>query len=118
MKILIVEDEPKVLELMTQHFQDQDYQVIGSDTGPGGLALVREKPDVAFVDLWLKGSSDGRAVLKELKRVSPQTRAVVVTGTEADDPPEEEMAQLGAVACLKKPIRLEELDALLQGFSR
>ena len=118
MKILVVEDEPKVLELMLRHFQEQGHEAIGSDTCPGAMALLPSCPDVAFVDLWLKGSSDGRTVLKELRRVSPGTKAVIVTGTEAEDPPEEEMVQFGAVACLKKPIRLDDLDNLLQDLSR
>ena len=111
MRILVVEDEPKVLQLLTAHFQSQGHQVASSDTGEGALAsLQRELPDLLLVDVLLKGKVDGLQVLQKAKELNPHVKAVVITGS--DEVSRDDITRLGA-AFLKKPIRLEELDQLI-----
>ncbi|MBI3320425.1 MAG: response regulator [Candidatus Omnitrophica bacterium] len=113
MKILIVEDEPKVAGLLAAHFTGRGHQVWTSETGQGALALVdQHQPHAILLDLWLKGKMNGVEVLKEVKRTRPETTVVVVTGLEESS--FNELLRLGALAVLKKPIRLDELDQLLQ----
>jgi len=115
MIILIVEDEPKVQELLRPYFEAQGHHVFVTETGEGALELIqRHPPDVVLLDMWLRGKMNGMSVLKETKHLSPQTSVVVITGL--DEPPREEVVQSGAAAFLKKPIRLQELDQLLQQF--
>lgn len=113
MKILIVEDEPKVARLMAAHFTGKGHQVWTSETGQAALELVSQhQPQTILLDLWLKGKMNGVEVLKEVKRTRPETTVVVVTGLEESS--YQELLRLGALAVLKKPIRLDELDQLLQ----
>ena len=113
MKMLIVEDEPKMAELLTAYFTGRGYQVWASETGQGALGLFNQhQPQIILLDLWLKGNMSGIEVLKEVKRIRPQTAVVVVTGLEESS--QEELMRLGAVAVMKKPIRLDELDQLLR----
>jgi len=112
MIILIVEDEPKVQQLLKGHFEQQGHQMFGTGIGEEAIQLLRaHQPDVMLLDLWLKGKIDGMGVLKEAKTISPKTKVIVATGFE--ESPNEQIAKLGATL-LKKPIRLEELDALLK----
>ncbi|HAM40419.1 MAG: hypothetical protein A3I71_02885 [Omnitrophica WOR_2 bacterium RIFCSPLOWO2_02_FULL_63_16] len=111
MRILVVEDEPKVLQLFTAHFQAQGHQVASSDTGEGALeALQRDLPDLLLVDVLLKGKVDGLQVLRRAKELNPRVKVVVITGS--DEVCRDDVIRLGA-AFLKKPIRLEELDELI-----
>jgi DNA-binding response OmpR family regulator len=111
MRILVVEDEPKVLELFTAHFQSQGHQVATSDTGEGALeALQRNPPDLLLADVLLKGKVDGLEVLRQAKQANPGVKVVVITGS--DEVSRDDITRLGA-AFLKKPIRLEELDQLI-----
>ena len=112
MKVLIVEDEPKVAQIFTSHFQRQGHEVFTSDTGDGALEQLKQhQPEFMLLDLWLKDSTNGMMVLKQLRQVSPKTVTVVSTGLEETS--QDEVIRLGAAALLRKPVRLDELDALV-----
>jgi two-component system nitrogen regulation response regulator NtrX len=112
MTILIVEDEPKVQQLLKSHFESRGHQVHARDSGEEAIEALRQhRPETILLDLWLKGKLNGVGVLKEIKRSLPQAAVIVITGL--DEAPDEEVFKLGITAFLKKPIRLEELDRLL-----
>jgi DNA-binding NtrC family response regulator len=117
MTILIVDDEPKLLALFKTHFEYQGHTVYGTESGEDALVLLQQhQPQVAFVDLWLKGDLTGKDVLRDAKRLLPAIRVVIVSGDE--ETPPETLLQLGAAAFLKKPIQLEELDHLLEQIQK
>jgi len=65
-KILIVDDDPDILDALTVILESGDYQVITARDGVEGLAnLKAEKPDLMILDL-LMPKMDGFAVMKEL----------------------------------------------------
>jgi len=66
-KILVVDDDPDILEAITLIFERQGYQVITARDGIEGLACLKaEKPDLMILHL-LMPKIDGFAVLKELQ---------------------------------------------------
>ncbi len=66
-KILIVDDDPDILEAMTMVLESRGYQVVTASDGVEGLAnLKAEKPDLMVLDL-LMPKMDGFAVCKELQ---------------------------------------------------
>ena len=66
-KILIVDDDPDILDALTVILEAKDYQVITARDGIEGLAnLKAEKPDLLILDL-LMPKMDGFAVCKELQ---------------------------------------------------
>ncbi len=66
-KILIVDDDPDILDAMTMIMESQDYQVVTARDGIEGLAnLKSENPDLLILDL-LMPKMDGFAVCKELQ---------------------------------------------------
>ncbi len=66
-KILIVDDDPDILEAMTMVLESKGYQVVTAADGVEGLAdLKAEKPDLMILDL-LMPKMDGFAVCKELQ---------------------------------------------------
>ena len=66
-KILIVDDDPDILDALTVILEAKDYQVITARDGVEGLAnLKAEKPDLLILDL-LMPKMDGFAVCKELQ---------------------------------------------------
>ncbi len=72
MKILIVEDEPDVIKVVTMSFnlQEPDWQVLSARNGESGLELIdRERPDLVLLDVMMPGM-DGFQVLKEIRRFS------------------------------------------------
>ncbi len=66
-KILVVDDDPDILDAVTMILQSQDYQVVTAQNGIEALAnLKAEKPDLMILDL-LMPKMDGFAVCKELQ---------------------------------------------------
>ena len=110
MRILIAEDEPKARQFLVEHFQAAGYEVEGTSSSLGIFEGLHRRPaDVLLLDMWLEDSTDGLAVLREVRNMSPKTSVIVITGVE-EDATREEVFQLGASAMFQKPIRLDELD--------
>ncbi|MBA7618434.1 Alkaline phosphatase synthesis transcriptional regulatory protein PhoP [subsurface metagenome] len=66
-KILVVDDDPDILDAVTMILESQGYQVVTARDGIEGLAnLKAEKPDLMVLDL-LMPKMDGWAVCKELQ---------------------------------------------------
>ncbi len=66
-KILLVDDDPDILDAISMILQSQGYQVVTARDGVEGLASLRaEKPDLMILDL-LMPKMDGFAVCKELQ---------------------------------------------------
>lgn len=66
-KILIVDDDPDIVDAVTMILESQDYQVLAARDGVEGLAVLKsEKPSLMILDL-LMPKMDGFAVLKELQ---------------------------------------------------
>jgi DNA-binding response OmpR family regulator len=66
-KILLVDDDPDILDAISMILESQGYQVVTARDGVEGLASLRaEKPDLMILDL-LMPKMDGFAVCKELQ---------------------------------------------------
>ena len=70
--ILVVEDEPAILELIRVNLQDAGYDVQGAPDAETARTLLRESlPDLVLLDWMLPGQS-GLALAKQLRAASPQ----------------------------------------------
>lgn len=66
-KILCIDDEPGVVELVSLIFKSQNIQVIGANTGQEGLDLMRRNPpDAVLLDIMMP-EMDGWEVYKEIR---------------------------------------------------
>src|SRR5579862_8594973 len=108
-KILIVDDEPDILEFLQIILQEEGYAVTTSDKGEfleqlhnGGL------PDLIIVDVLLSGK-DGREIVKHLKS-QQETRHIPVIMCSAHPSAEETSRVAGAEDFIAKPF---EIDLLL-----
>ena len=113
-KILIIDDEPIMLENMAVYFQDSGFSVIQAGDGKEGLkAFAGHQPDLVLLDLRMPGM-DGLEVLSRLKKRSPDTPVIVVTG-EGGMGDAVSALRLGAYDFVTKPV----LDmALLEHSAR
>jgi two-component system, chemotaxis family, response regulator PixH len=76
-KILVVEDTPSEMQLMTLYLKDNGYQVISADNAKDGLELVtKEKPDVVITDVVMEGMN-GFEFCRVLKK-NPETEQIPV----------------------------------------
>ena len=81
-KILIVDDEPKIIKLARDYLEKSGYEVLTSGNGREALAIFRqESPAMVVLDLNLPGTS-GFGGLLTLRTQFPKLPIVVVSGTE------------------------------------
>ncbi len=85
-KILIVEDDEMVRDFSTTALRDAGYTIVEAATGPEGLAMLRQHPDVEllFTDLVLKGPLNGRELAEQIGLVRPDLPVLFTTGYTKD----------------------------------
>lgn len=107
-KILIVDDEPNILKVLSQILQDEDHVVFTAANGRAGLdALEKHEPDLVFLDLWLP-DVDGLAVLTDMRRQWPDVPVVMISGHGSIDTAVQ-CTKNGAFDFLEKPPTLERI---------
>ena len=117
MRILVVEDELRLAEALSQIMQEQKYQVDVANDGNDGLdyALYGDY-DVIVLDVMLPGK-DGFEVVRALRAAKVQTPVIMLT---ARDDVREKIRVLdkGADDYMTKPFVPEELLARIRALSR
>jgi two-component system phosphate regulon response regulator PhoB len=116
-RILIVEDEQDIADLIGFNLQRAGYEVIKAHDGIEGTeAALRERPDLIVLDLMLPGR-DGYAVFRELRR-DPRTVDVPVIMLTARAQTEDRIQGLeaGADDYLTKPFSPKELMLRVQAI--
>ena len=79
-RILTIEDEPMVREILTAYMEDSGFEVIQAADGRAGMDLIRrEQPDLVLCDLRMPGM-DGLQVLAAVTREFPDLPIIVVSG--------------------------------------
>jgi two-component system response regulator AtoC len=107
-RLLIVDDEPELLEILKEHFQGR-YEVDTAGSGAAALErFVRQRPDVVFLDVNMPGIS-GLEVLKLFKQSDASIPVIVVTAN-AEIPVAEECLKQGAFSYVPKPFNLTYMN--------
>jgi DNA-binding response OmpR family regulator len=110
MRILIVEDEPRILGFLKVGLEAEGFAVDGAVDGAEGFALARsESYELVILDLRLP-RIDGLRVLEELRRHRPEL-PVLILSARSDLPTKLESFRLGANDYLSKPFSFDELVA-------
>ena len=108
-KVLIVEDEPAIRMITRTVLSGAGYEVTEAESGVAALAAVGAAGPFALIllDLGLPGG-DGATLLPELRKRSPASRVLVVSGLTQDD-----VGDIGSDGFLGKPFtKAKLLDAV------
>ena len=110
-KILVVEDETSVLQILKKALESQGYMVITADTGETAMNWIKEVSlDLAIIDLGLP-DINGVEVCRAIKG-NPRTRStpvIILTGNTTNDARIESNLGASAALFLNKPISIAEL---------
>jgi two-component system, OmpR family, response regulator len=117
MRLLIIEDEPRILGFLTRGMEAEGFVVDGADSGPNGLERALSQPyDAVLLDLLLPGL-DGLSVLWELRQRRPELPVMIVSAR-GDLQTKLRGFDLGACDYIAKPFSFDELVARLRVHMR
>ena len=111
-KILVIDDEQGIRDLLDTLLRRKGYDVILSANGQKGLDLFRrEQPDVIVLDLKMPGM-DGLTVLQQIRNLDPKKPVIILTGAGTPET-EQRVRALGGTEFIEKEFSLHRLgDAL------
>jgi two-component system, OmpR family, response regulator len=113
MRILVVDDEPRILGFLARGLSAEGYTVDVADNGADALRAARQNGyDLVLLDLLLPGV-DGLSVLQALGHVHPGLPVVIVSAR-SDLPTKLRGFGLGAADYLSKPFSVDELLARIR----
>ena len=108
-KILIVDDEPLVLEMFETMLRDAGYQTVtASSAMQAQKALTRESFDLIVVDVWLE-DDDGFVLAQYAAKVQPKIGVIVITGRPSEK--DKEVAIAAGFDYLSKPVPFDLLKS-------
>ena len=111
-RIMIIDDEPSVLESFKMILKIKDYDVTSFPDGPTAIGqLKKDQFDLAFIDFKLP-NMDGLEILKKIKEVDNNIEVIIVTAY-ASESSHANAITLGALEYLRKPFLMEEIYELV-----
>lgn len=111
-KILVVDDEKPIREMLKRFLVKKGYEVYDADNGADALRIVGEQePCIVLLDIRMP-KTDGIEVLKKIKELKPDTGIIMITAV-SETAVAEKCMEYGAFDYITKPISLEYLEECL-----
>jgi PAS domain S-box-containing protein len=122
-KILVMDDEAMVREVLSKMLQTMGYEVKLAEDGIKAIELyTREKGTgdpfgIVILDVTIPGGMGGKEVMARLLKIDPRVKAVVSSGY-SDDPVMANFQRYGFSDVIAKPYKISELDKVLKKLYR
>jgi two-component system, OmpR family, response regulator len=112
-KILVIDDEQGIRNLLDTLLSRKGYDVVLADSGRKGLELFRrERPDVVVLDLKMP-EMDGLTVLRQIHSLEPEKPVIILTGAGTAEA-EQQVRALGVTEYVEKEFSLHLLGDSLK----
>ena len=116
-KVVVVEDDPEIVDLLEIHLKDQGCEVRSSGRGDAGLALVEDwLPDLVILDIMLPGL-DGIEICQTL-RARGNTTPILMLTAKSEEIDKVLGLEMGADDYLTKPFSVREFIARVKAIFR
>jgi two-component system alkaline phosphatase synthesis response regulator PhoP len=118
--ILVVDDEPHIVEIVRDYLKQAGYRVVTAGDGQMALTLARhERPDLIVLDLMLPGGIDGLEVCRRLRRDPGLTEVPIIMLTARVEETDRLIGlELGADDYVTKPFSPREVVARVRAVLR
>ena len=114
-KLLAVDDEEGVRDMIRGHFELRGYEVFTAGDGGEGIELCEKvHPDVILLDLKMK-EMNGDVALPSLRRLAPKAKIFVISAYQ-EEIITRRIAGLGADAWFEKPVSIIELERTVRKY--
>lgn len=109
LKILIIDDESPIREVLSESLRDDGYEVMVAADGPSGLVVLKTfSPDICFLDIWMP-KMDGIEVLTQAVPLHPNTSFVMISGHGTIETAVK-ATKIGAWDFIEKPLSLDKVS--------
>ena len=117
-RILVIDDNREVVEILAVHLREAGYGVSGALTGDEGLEnFIRARPELVLLDISLPGEMNGIELLRRIRVVDPSAKVIMVTGN-TDPALAREALELGALDYIDKPFDFAYLKRVVAAALR
>ncbi|MCG8569392.1 MAG: sigma-54 dependent transcriptional regulator [Spirochaetes bacterium] len=117
MKILIIDDDFHIRELLKETLTKENYEVTEAKDGYTGLdILAKEDFDVCFLDVWMP-EIGGIDVLTKIKKDFPGVEVIMISGSAKIDQAVR-ATKLGAYDFLEKPLTIEKVISIVNNIEQ
>lgn len=111
-KIMVVDDDPSVCEMLKEFLSQQGYEVLTVTSGETALEkLSIWNPTIILLDIKMPGM-DGLLCLQKIKKLKPDVGVIIITGSESMETARQSI-NLGAYEFIMKPFNLEYLNTVV-----
>jgi DNA-binding response OmpR family regulator len=115
-RVLIVDDEPRIVKFLQVKLKSSGYEVLSAGSGKEALELVQaQEPDIVVLDIVMPGM-DGLETLKQIRTVSGVP--VIILSARRENAEKIKGLKLGADDYLAKPFSPDELVARIEAIGR
>lgn len=115
-KILIIDDEAPIREVLGANLKDEGYAVSSAHDGVSGLQAIRQfQPDIVFLDIWMPGELDGIQVLNQARRDFPGIDFVMISGHGTIETAVK-ATKLGAYDFIEKPLSMDKISIIISNI--
>ena len=117
-KILVVDDDPSMVKLISQVLSSKGYEVLESNNGQDALRLLySQKPDLVLLDVVMP-AMDGWQTCSRIRDISATIPIIMLTGRRKTEEDVARGLDYGADDYLIKPVGNKELAARVQAMLR
>jgi len=111
-RVLVVDDEPDAVELLTEFLRAKGYEVITASDGEEALRKVKEdRPHLILLDVRMP-KLNGMEVLRRVREIDREVGVIMVTAVNEEETGREAL-KLGAFDYITKPLDLKYLEKSL-----
>ena len=115
-KILIVDDESPIREVLSASLKDEGHFVQTAPDGEAGIKAMREyQPEIVFLDIWMPGSLDGIEVLTTARKQFPNIEFVMISGHGTIETAVK-ATKLGAWDFIEKPLSMDKISIVISNI--
>lgn len=116
-RILIVDDEPDMLEALSDVLEQKGYDVEMALDGEEAIDKAKKKVfDITFIDIKLPGI-DGIETFQAIKKSNPRVLALMITAYSLPEL-EKKAIEGGAHKCLHKPFSIDKVIELIESYRK
>jgi CheY-like chemotaxis protein len=122
-KVLLMDDEQVILDVMQEVLKFLKYDVVSARDGLAAIDLYKKEKtagapfDIVILDLSVPSGMGGKETIEQLIKFDPAVKAIVSSGY-TNDPVVENFSQYGFSGILTKPYKIADLKNILEQLMR